>query len=55
MKNYLFNRYQYVRVIKSVSNTRDEYEGIPQGSILVPLLFIININDMLNLIPNIYA
>ncbi len=47
-ENYLLKRKQYVEFDDSKSDILDINTGVPQGSILGPLLFIIYINDIAN-------
>ncbi len=48
LENYLKNRYQCTKIGDSISNLLEIRCGVPQGSILGPLLFSIYINDIVN-------
>ena len=49
LMSYLSNRTQQVKLENTLSETKNIISGVPQGSVLGPILFVLYINDLSNI------
>ena len=52
IKCFLLNRSQFVKVSHCSSSPCGVLSGVPQGSVLGPVLFILFVNDICNIVPS---
>ena len=52
LNSFLQNRRAQVRFNGATSGCRPMHQGLPQGSVLAPLLFIFYINSLANILPS---